>query len=290
MTNPLILVTGATGTVGAEVVKQLIDNRQQVRVLVRDPAKARRFGGSVEVTHADLSTPDTLIPVFAGVEKAFVGVSVGPELARLENNGFAAAKAAGVKHVVKLSGRDLNADFMAGAKLAQMHTESEQRLRASGMAWTVLRSGWFASNILMWRVMEQGGLFLPAGDGKDVPIDPRDIAAVAVKALTRPGHEGKTYEITGPEFLTYAEMIRKVAIATGKPVAYMDTPEATVREGMLAAGINPEMVNSFLQYFSGVKAGKIHPPTTGVDEVLGRPPRTFDEWLRDHKEALSPVP
>jgi uncharacterized protein YbjT (DUF2867 family) len=179
MANPLILVTGATGTVGAEVVNQLV------------------------------------------------------------------------------------ADFMAGAKLAQVHIESEQRLRASGMAWTVLRPGWFASNVLMWRVMEQGGLFLPAGDGRDVPIDPRDIAAVGVKALTMPGHEGKTYEITGPEFLTYAEMIRKVAIATGKSVAYVDTPEATVREGMLAAGINPEMVNSFTQYFSGVKAGKIYPPTTG---------------------------
>lgn len=290
MTNPLILVTGATGTVGAEVVKQLVDNRQQVRVLVRDLAKARRFGSSVEVSHADLSTLDALVPVFAGVEKAFVGVSPSPELARLESNAFEAAKAAGVKHVVKLSGRDLDADFMAGAKLAQVHTESEQRLQASGMAWTVLRPGWFASNVLMWRVMEQGGLFLPAGDGRDVPIDPRDIAAVAVKALTMPGHAGKTYEITGPEFLTYAEMIRKVAITTGKPVAYVDTPEAAVREGMLAAGIDPEMVNSLMQYFAGVRAGKIRPPTTGVDEVLGRPPRTFDEWLRDHKEALSPVP
>jgi len=290
MTNPLILVTGATGTVGAEVVKQLIDNRQQVRVLVRDPAKARSFGSSVEVTHADLSVPDALIPAFAGVEKAFVGVSVGPDLARWESNAFEAAKAAGVQHVVKLSGRHLDADFMAGARLAQVHTESEQRLRASGIAWTVLRPGWFASNVLMWRVMEQGGLFLPAGGGRDVPIDPRDIAAVAVKALTMPGHAGKTYEITGPEFLTYAEMIRKVAIATGKPVAYVDTPEATVREGMLAAGINPEMVNSFMQYFSGVKAGKIYPPTTVADEVLGRPPRTFDEWLWDHKEVLASVP
>jgi hypothetical protein len=93
-------------------------------------------------------------------------------------------------------------------------------------------------------------------------------------------------------FRGFAEMIRKVAIATGKPVAYVDTPEATVREGMLAACINSDMVNSVMQYFSGVKAGKIHPPTTAplVDEVLGRPPRTFDEWLRDHKEALSPVP
>jgi uncharacterized protein YbjT (DUF2867 family) len=135
--------------------------------------------------------------------------------------------------------------------------------------------------------MEQGGLFLPAGTGQDIPIDPRDIAGVAVKALTMPGHEGKTYEITGPEFLTYGEIIRKVAITTGKPVAYVDTPEATVREGMLAGGIDRDMVNSFLQYFSGVKAGKIYPPTTVVEHVLGRPSRTFDDWLRDHKEVLT---
>ena len=138
MTNPLILVTGATGTVGSEVVKQLVEAGQKVSALVRDPAKATKFRNAVEVVKGDLSKPETLVAAFAGVDKAFV-VSVGPDLAKLEANAFDAAKKASVNHIVKLSGRHLDADFMAGTALAHWHNESERRLRALGTAWTILR-------------------------------------------------------------------------------------------------------------------------------------------------------
>lgn len=285
MTNPLILVTGATGTVGSELVKQLVQGGHRVRALVRDPAKASKFGTGVEVVQGDLSKPETLAAAFAGVDKAFV-LSTGPELAKLEANAFDAAKRAGVKYVVKLSGRHLDADFMAGAALVQWHDESERRLRALGVAWTILRPGMFASNVLMWGVKEQGGLFLPMGDGKDTPIDPRDIAAVAVKVLTTPGHEGKIYELTGPEFLSFAEMVQKMATAIDKPLKYVDVPEATAREGMLANGVPPALADSLLRYFAGVKAGQIYPPTSTVADLLGRPPRTFEQWAKDHVAAL----
>ncbi len=285
MTNPLILVTGATGTVGTEVVKQLVEAGQKVRALVRDPAKATKFRNAVEVVKGDLSKPETLVAAFAGVDKAFV-VSVGPDLAKLEANAFDAAKKAGVNHIVKLSGRHLDADFMAGAALAQWHNESERRLRALGTAWTILRPGMFASNFLLWQVKEQGALFLPVGEGKDTPTDPRDIAAVAVKALTTSGHEGKIYELTGPEFLGFAEMVQQMAATIGKPLKYVDVPEATAREGMLASGVPPAVADSILRYFAGVKAGKIYPPTPTVAEVLGRPARTFDEWVRGHAAEL----
>jgi uncharacterized protein YbjT (DUF2867 family) len=209
MTNPLILVTGATGIVGSEIVKQLVEARQKVRVLVRDPAKALKFGTGIEVVKGDLSKPETLVAAFAGVDKVFV-LSNGLDLPTLEANAFDAAKKAGVKHIVKLSGRHLDADFLAGTVLAQWHSESERRLRTLGITWTILRPGVFASNFLMWLVREQGAVFLPVGDGRDTPTDPRDIAAVAVKVLTTPGHEGKVYELTGPEFLSYAEMVQKM--------------------------------------------------------------------------------
>jgi uncharacterized protein YbjT (DUF2867 family) len=140
--------------------------------------------------------------------------------------------------------------------------------------------------MLMWGVKEQGALFLPMGDGKDTPIDPRDIAAVAVKVLTTPGHAGKVYELTGPEFLSFAEMLRTMSTVVGKPLKYVDVPEATARGGMLAAGVPPAVADSVLRYFAGVKAGKIYPPTPTVAELLGRPARTFEQWAKDHAVAL----
>lgn len=99
---------------------------------------------------------------------------------------------------------------MAGVHFTKWHAESEKRLRALDVAWTILRPAFFNSNLIhSLGIVPRGGLFLPAGDGKDKPIDPRDIAAVAVKALTTPGHEGKVYELTGPELLSYAEVVQK---------------------------------------------------------------------------------
>lgn len=281
----MILVTGATGTVGSEVVKQLVEAGQEVRALVRDLAKGSKFGSRVEVLKGDLSKPKTLDTAFVGVDKAFV-LSTGPEFETLEANAYDAAKRAKVQHIVKLSGRHLDADFMAGSPLAQWHSGSERRLRELGVAWTILRPGMFASNFRLWLVREQGAVFLPVGEGRDTPTDPRDIAAVAVKVLTMPGHEGKVYELTGPEFLGYAEMVQKIASAIGKPLRLVDVPEATAREGMVAAGFPSTQADGVLIYFKGVKAGKIYPPTSTVADLLGRPAHTFDEWVRDNVAAL----
>lgn len=133
-----------------------------------------------------------------------------PEFPKLEANAFEATKKAGTKHIVYLSGSNNGAEFMAGVHFTKWHAESEKRLRALDVAWTILRPAFFNSNLIhSLGIVPRGGLFLPAGDGKDKPIDPRDIAAVAVKALTTPGHEGKVYELTGPELLSYAEVVQK---------------------------------------------------------------------------------
>ncbi len=176
MGQPLIAVTGATGTLGSEVVRQLAAAGKRVRAIVRTPSKAA-FGPGVEVVEADLSKPETLAPAFVGVDKALVLVN-GLELATLEGNAFAAARKAGVKHVVKISGRHLDADFFEGSILARWHNQSESRLRGLGTRWTILRPGTFASNVPLWLDKKEGALFLPVGDGKDTLTDPRDVAAV----------------------------------------------------------------------------------------------------------------
>ncbi|MBI3609660.1 MAG: SDR family oxidoreductase [Nitrospirae bacterium] len=282
----MILIAGATGTVGSELVKQLVEARQKVRVLVRDPAKALNLGSGVEVVKGDLSKPETLGAAFAGVDKAFVLSPPGPDLATLEGNAYDAAKRAGAKHIVKLSAAGIEADFFAAAPGATWHNESERRLRALGVAWTILRPGPFASNVInFWGIKQRGGLFLPVGTGKDAPIDPFDIAAVAVKVLTTPGHEGKIYELTGPEMLSYAEVVQKISAVTGKPSKFVDVPEATWRQEMQSAGFPPPMVDTLLAYFASVKAGRWYATST-VAELLGRPARTFEQWAKDHAAAL----
>lgn len=287
MTNTLILVIGANGTVGSEVVKQLIQGGHRVRALVRDPVKAQKLGTSVEVVKGDLSKPETLAAAFVGVDKTFVlSPPIGPEFPELEGNAFNAAKKAGVKHIVKQSGSSSIETFMAGSPFAEWGLESEKRLRALDVAWTILRPGPFYSNVITaWGIMPRGGLFLPAGNGKDQPIDPRDIAAVAVKVLTTPGHEGKTYELTGPELLSYAEVVQIIATVTGKPLKYVNVPEAVWRQEMLGAGAPPFVVESMLSYFAGVRAGRLSVTST-VPELLGRPARSYEQWAKDHREAL----
>lgn len=281
----MILITGATGTVGSTLVKQLVETCQKVRVLVRDPLKALKFDAGVEVVKGDLSKPDTLGAAFDGVDKAFV-LSAGPELAKLEGNAYDAAKRAGTKHIVKLSAFGLGTGIMDGAPGMEWHAESEKRLRALGTAWTILRPGPFASNVInIWGIKQRGGLFLPAGDGKDPQIDPRDIAAVAVKVLTTPGHEGKIYELTGPELISYAEVVQTIADVIGKPLKFVNVPEAAWRQEMLNAGFPPPMVDTLLVYFTSVRAGRWYVTST-VTEILGRPGHTFELWAKDHAAAL----
>jgi uncharacterized protein YbjT (DUF2867 family) len=285
MSEQLILVTGATGMVGKYLVKGLQDSGSRVRVLVRDREKAKVFGDGLEVVQGDLEQPQTLAPAFAGVEKAFV-LAAGPKLARLEGNAFIAARNAGVRHVVKLGGRHVNSTFMAGPPHVQAHADSEQHLQSLGIGWTILRPGAFASNFLAWFDRKQGGIFLPVGNGKDTFIDPRDIAACAAKILTTAGHEGGIYEITGPERLSFKQIADTISAAVGRKVVYQDVPEDVARRGMLAAGNHSEDVEFILRYFAAVKKDLMYPPTSGVADLLGRPPHTFAEWSRHNVAAL----
>ena len=146
MTLPLILVTGATGTVGTEMIRHLVKAGHRVRALVRDRAKATKLGPKVELVVGDLDDPASLKPAFASVDEAFVVVN-GKDLNRLEANAFDAAKSAGVSHIVKLSGRDVDWPSMHDTVLVPWHGESERRLKALGPSWTIPRPGFFASKL-----------------------------------------------------------------------------------------------------------------------------------------------
>jgi (4-alkanoyl-5-oxo-2,5-dihydrofuran-3-yl)methyl phosphate reductase len=274
----MILVTGATGTIGREVVQQLVAAKQRVRVLLRDAKKAN-FGEGVEVAVGDATQPITLTAAFAGVEKAFI-LATG-DIPTQEGNFVAAAKAAGVKHLVKLS--VLGADFEPGIALGRWHRTSEKNIEASGLSWTFLQPAGFFSNALGWvdSIKGQSAFYAPAGQSKQALIDPRDIAAVAVKALTNSGHEGKIYKLA-TESLTLAEQATILSGVIGKTVTYVDIPEEAARQGMLGSGMPPVMVEAVLELMVTIKAGYASATTNTFEAVTGQKPRTFAAWAKEH--------
>ncbi len=286
MSKPLILVTGATGTIGSELVPQLVAQGEQVRVLTRDAAKAAKFGPSVDVVQGDLLKPETLAPAFTGVDELFV-LSNFPTILEQETNAYAAAKATGVKHIVKLSGRHINADFFSGTALATWHRQSEQHLQSLGIPWTILRPGSWASNMLMLVDRQNRVISMPCGNGRDSFLDPSDIAACAAKLLTTPGHDGRIYEITGGEQLSYAEIAEKLTAVSGKAITYQDVPEAALLQGFVSMGFHAPTAESFIAGFVAVREGKFFPPTSAVANLLGRPPRSFDDWAKAHAAAFA---
>ncbi|MDI1481341.1 SDR family oxidoreductase [Polyangium sp. y55x31] len=281
----MILVTGATGNVGSAVLEQLVEAGQKVRALVRDPAKLGELGRKVEVVKGDLTRPETLDAAFAGVDKAFV-LFTGADLATLASNAAEAAKKADVTHLVMLSSSTVVQ--APESHLGRWHIDAEAKIKASGLAFTILQPGAFASNTLNWAgsIKSRGAVFQPTGDGKAAPIDPHDIAAVAVKVLTSPGHEGKSYMLTGPEALSTAEQVAKISAAIGKPVAFVDVTEDAARDGMVKAGLPEVFIRAILEANAMVRAGRGADITNTVEELLGRKARTFDDWLKSHGKAF----
>ena len=282
----MIAVTGATGGIGGEVVRLLLEASQQVRVLVRQPEKAAALRGRAEVVQADLLKPETLPAAFAGATKAFVLVGTISDIPAAAGPIFQAAERAGVRHVVFVSSGTI--EIEPPTTVGRWHLEGEKHLKATSMGWTMLRPGNFASNTLRWAgpIKSQGAVFAPHGQHRTAVIDPRDIAAVAAKALTSPGHEQKTYVLTGPKPITTEEQVSSLAAVLGKPLRFVEVPEAGARAGMLKAGMGELLADAVLELQRPGRAMR-QELTTTVADVTGRAPRSFDEWARDHAAAFA---
>ncbi len=280
----MILVVGANGTVGSRVVALLRERGEEVRALVRDTRKAAQLGDSVEVVTADLARPETLAPAFAGVAKLFL-LTAGPDA--LERNAIDAARTAGVRHVVKLSSMGFGPRRDALA-IGGWHRAAEAHLEASGIPWTILLAGGFASNALGWArtIKAQGAAFAATGDGRVAVVHPDDLAAAAVVALTEPGHEGRRYELTGPEALSFAEQVACIGEAIGRPLRFTDVPKEAARGAMIEMGMPEPMVSGMLEVMANIKAGGAATVSGDLERLLRRKPRTFAEWARESADAF----
>jgi uncharacterized protein YbjT (DUF2867 family) len=171
---------------------------------------------------------------------------------------------------------------------ARWHAEVENHLKGSGLAWTTLRPVNFMTNSLMWaESIRSGGAFhQPTGDGRWAAIDPVDIGAVAVRALTSQGHEGRAYAMTGPEALSAAQYAQRISAAIGKPVAFVDVPPEAAHDQLLKSGMPAEYVDALLDLLAAMKAGKLDVVEGGVERATGRKPGSFDDWIRRNAAAF----
>jgi (4-alkanoyl-5-oxo-2,5-dihydrofuran-3-yl)methyl phosphate reductase len=280
----MILVAGATGTVGREVVAQLLAAGERVRAMTRDPSRAK-LDAKVEVVAADLDQPETLEKALAGVDRVFA-LSAGPELGVHDANLARAAKKAGARHLVKLS--VLGAGGEARNVIVLWHEAGEKAIQESGLAWTFVRPGMFMSNALNWArtIKSQGKVFANYREGKVPPIHPRDIAAVAVAALTSGGHEGKSYPLTGGEALSMNEQVQILSEVVGRPIELVPISDDAARDGMLKAGMPPLLVDAIVEIGGSVRSGKASEVLPTVEQVLGRKPLTWTDWARENAAAF----
>ena len=261
----MILVMGATGNVGLHVARGLIAAGEPVRRMSRRPGTG--------LTPGDLLDPAAL--PLTGVDKAFM-LWPGPSAEGIEE--AVDALAARVRHVVYLSAISAETGFWGRV---------EKALRASGVEWTFLRAGGFATNTLGWAGMirDDGEVRWPYGEAARSLIHERDIADVAVRALTTDGHAGQTYELTGPAAITQIEQVRQIGTAIGRNLRWTELPREQARTQLLASWGDPSFVDGALNHWASLVRHP-EPVTETVSQVIGRPGRTFAQWAVDNADRF----
>ncbi len=281
----MILVTGGTGSSGSEIVEALASRGVKFRMLARNPANVAVREEGIEIVAGDLAQPRTLAEALKGIDRVLLLAPPVPNQVELESNVVDAARNAGVRHVVKFSA--MTADPNSSSRFPRAHGQVEQKIRASGLAWTFLRPTFFMQNLLSMSDMIKGGtIFQPAGTSKAAFVDTRDIAAVAVSALTEPGHEGKAYDITGPELLTYEDVAATFSRVLGRTVKYHDIPPSAARQAMLGMGIPEWNADGINELMDQMRSGSYATVTNVVAEIGRKKPTTLEQFVRENAAAF----
>jgi uncharacterized protein YbjT (DUF2867 family) len=296
-----ILVTGATGTVGSEVVKQLLSakgERQEEEMRIKAAARSandstfRNLG--IQTVELDYNKPDTLTAAFKDVDKLFLLTPFQSNMVDLTSNLVNVAKNAGVKYIVKQS--VLGADAQPAITPSRLHRQAEKIIEESGIPFTFLRPNFFMQNFVTFYsnfIKTQGAFYVPAGDAKASFVDVRDIAAVAVQALSgRSGkndtgdHIRKSYDITGGEALSYGQAAEILSKEIGKKVNYVNILDEDARKGMKDMGADEWTINSMIELFGITRAGYLSEISPAVEQVTGNKPITFSQFASDYAGAF----
>ncbi|MFD2516185.1 SDR family oxidoreductase [Pontibacter locisalis] len=286
-----ILITGATGTVGQEVVKHLamLDSDVRIRAGVHSVIKGENLKRlpDVEIVEMDFEDQDSLHAAFTHVDKVFLITPFEEDQVQMAKTLVDEAKRTGVKHIVRLSA--LGADAEPGIQLGRWHREIEKYIEDSGISYTFLRPASFMQNFVTYSdksIKEEGRFYQSKGEGKVAYIDTRDIAAVAVEALIGEGHEGKIYELTGPEALSNDDVAQIISEVTGKQVAYVDVPVQEAKLVMKEQGVPEKLADALVELDEVYKAGYSNEVNDEVQYVTGKKPHSFKQFVADYKECF----
>jgi uncharacterized protein YbjT (DUF2867 family) len=275
----MILITGASGSVGKAVLQEAIRKESKVRAMYRSKDEAAKAPSGSEAVLADYADKESLSKALNGVSSVYVVCSPIPQLVELESNILDACKKAGVKHVV------LNSALGAGdypKSFPSWHRKVEDKLKGMGLSYTILRPNGFLQNIVTYNapsIRAQGAFYVAMGDAKVSYLDVGDIAVVAVKALQGGAHTGKTYELNGPEAISNQELAKRISRVAGRTVNYGDIPELAQREAMLSMGLPEWQVTALLELQQYYKQGGGAKTDGLLQSLIARAPVTLDQYL-----------
>jgi len=292
MTEGSILVTGATGTVGSEVVKQLSDKGEIIRAAARSATdNTFRNLNSVRVVQLDYNNPDTLATAFKGVEKLFLLTPPQSSTVDFTSNLVRVAKKAGVKYIVKQSVMGADAEPEIAPTPIRLHRQAEKIIEESKIPFTFLRPNFFMQNFANFyshSIKTQGAFYVPAGDARVSFVDVRDIAAIAVHALTSTNskHEGKAHNITGGEALSHGQAVEILSEQLGKKVNYINVSDVDARKGMKDMGMDEWIINSIIELFEFAKAGHWSAISPVTEQITGNKPIGFSQFAGDYAVAF----
>ncbi|CAL9420335.1 NAD(P)H azoreductase [Streptomyces sp. enrichment culture] len=279
----MIAVTGPTGNVGRALVERLVAAGRPVRALTRDPQRARLPAGA-EAVRLRLDDPAAL---FRGVTRLFLYVQAGGDRTPAL---LAAARAAGVRHVVLLSSSIIDSGADPAHPIHVMHATAERHVRDSGLTWTFLRPGAFATNAFQWAPQIRSGDTVRGvyAEGRTAPVHEDDIAAVAERALLDDGHEGAAHRLTGPAALSNAEQVTAIGRALGRDLRFLEVPPGEASPDLFPH-VPPGMLPALLD---SLAATVDTPPevTDTVHAVTGTPARPFTTWAEEHKADFTRSP
>ena len=286
----MILLTGATGTVGGHLLSTLCQRGVPVRALVRSQEKADALRGyDCEIVTGSYEDAASLHRALAGVDRLFLLSPASGRMAEQEKAVVDAAAAAhGQVQVVKLAAAGFE---HGGIALAEQHQAVVAHLAASGLATTVLAPSSFMQNLLGFAgsISQTGRFHGAAGDAAISHVDAQDVAAVAAHVLTSDGHAGATYTVTGPEALTYQQVAERFSATLGTPVTYVEVPPGKAREAMVAAGLSTWLADALTELTAVYRTGAAAGTTDEVRKATGRPARRLEEFVTAHLAAFRPL-
>lgn len=283
-----VFVSGATGTTGLCVTEALLRRGASVRAGVHSPRRAKALPAGAERVDVDFSRPETFEQALDGIEAMYLMTPLVANMVELTALQLAAARRAGVRHIVKLSGA--GAEVPAAIRLGCWHRQAERLIEESGIAHTFLRPVSFMQNFALIHghsIKGQNVFYDSCGRGRVSYVDARDVAEIAAVVLTEAGHEGRSYIITGPEPISHPDVAEMLSRGMGREIRYVDVARDSARAAMVGHGVPPELADALCELHAVMRDDHYAYVTRVAETVTGRPARTFDRFLRDYRDAFT---